>query len=94
MLGHEIPNAYLIRALARRQAERCDGCGSRMFVKSTSGLCPFCRAGRPPRTEPLPLAADPEQPFVPRLGAKRVPEAWRLARVADRILRGRLSAAG
>ena len=49
MPHNEIPSAFLIRALARHQAHHCDRCGHRMFVKGSSGLCPFCLSERPAR---------------------------------------------
>jgi len=65
---HEIPNAFLIRALARGHALACTECGSRMFVRTPSGKCPWCRAGAPQRVsyrfEPEPASL----PFAPRLG--------------------------
>lgn len=85
MPEHAIPSAYLIRALARREAEHCDRCGHRMFVKGASGLCPFCLADRPVR----PLAVfgarvEPNQPFAPRLG-ERTPIAWRRLSLGRRL---------
>ncbi len=65
---HEIPSAFLIRALARGESHHCDRCGGRMFVRSPSGLCPFCACGRELRADrgaARPLA---DEPFVPRLG--------------------------
>ena len=75
MADHEIPNAYLIRALARREADHCDGCGGRMFVKGPSGLCPFCRAGRPPQAVALLPRVEPRAPFAPRLGDRAAASA-------------------
>ena len=92
MPHQEIPSAFLIRALARREAEHCDRCGHRMFVKGVSGLCPFCRADRPVR--PIahhhgPVAAD--EPFAPTLREaaswQRVPLGRRLRELAARSRR-------
>ena len=42
-----ISGAWLVRALAgSRKVHTCDGCGSRMFVKGPSGLCPVCFTSR------------------------------------------------
>jgi hypothetical protein len=75
MANHEIPNAFLVRALARGVFEHCEGCGSRMFVKPVTGKCPYCRAGYPPQVvhrdlEPANL------PFAPRLGERVVVDGW------------------
>lgn len=93
MPEHAIPSAYLVRALARREAEHCDRCGHRMFVKGASGLCPFCLADRPVR--PLAMTGariQPDEPFAPRLGG-RAPIGWqRLAlgrRLRDLAVRSR-----
>jgi len=94
MANHEIPNAFLIRALARGPAEHCEGCGSRMFVQTRTGKCPYCRAGYPPRVdyrwEPEPATL----PFAPRLGvpgAQPLPtphlRAWVTARRASLAVR-------
>jgi hypothetical protein len=81
--NHEIHSAYLIRALARGDSPSCEQCGGRMFVKPTSGLCPFCAAGRPPRAA-VPHAAVPaDVPFLPRLATRPV----RHPRPLRRILR-------
>jgi hypothetical protein len=85
MPEHAIPSAYLIRALARREAEHCDRCGDRMFVKGASGLCPFCLADRPVR--PLAMKAArirPDEPFAPRLG-ERTPIAWHRLSLGRRL---------
>ena len=38
-----IDSAWLVRALASgRRWHHCAECGSRMFVKAPSGLCPVC----------------------------------------------------
>lgn len=80
MRTSEIRSAYLIRALARGQAESCDRCDARMFVKHASGLCPFCVNDRPQpkRAEALPCSAFNE-PFLPRLEARAVTlrRSWR-----------------
>lgn len=47
-----IDAAWLVRALAgSRKVLTCDSCGSRMFVKGTSGLCPLCFTSRRQRDE-------------------------------------------
>jgi len=72
MPHNEIPSAFLIRALARHEAHHCDRCGHRMFVKGSSGLCPFCLSERPARpVEHVVLPASDSEPFLPRLGATR-----------------------
>jgi hypothetical protein len=68
MYDHEIPSAFLIRALARGDSDRCEHCGSRMFVRSPSGLCPFCASGRPRSVASLTCPALAGEPFAPRLG--------------------------
>jgi len=90
-MSSEIPSAFLIRALARHPAEHCDRCGHRMFVRQPSGLCPFCRADRPPR--PAAHAAMPGQdrePFAPLLDAR---DRWRSLplgrRARDLVMRAR-----
>jgi endogenous inhibitor of DNA gyrase (YacG/DUF329 family) len=75
MARHQIPNAFLIRALGRGTAEHCEGCGSRMFVKTLTGKCPYCRAGYPPRV----VRREPESahlPFAPRLGEPVALGGW------------------
>jgi hypothetical protein len=85
MPEHAIPSAYLIRALARREAEHCDRCGHRMFVKGASGLCPFCLADRPVRPLGMPAArVEPGEPFAPRLG-ERKPIAWQRLSLGRRL---------
>ena len=70
MPHNEIPSAFLIRALARHPAEHCDRCGHRMFVKGSSGLCPFCLSDRPARpVEFAALPVSPSEPFLPRIDA-------------------------
>ena len=72
MSHNEIPSAFLIRALARHEAQHCDGCGHRMFVKGSSGLCPFCLSEHPARpAEPVALPVCASEPFLPRLDAAR-----------------------
>jgi hypothetical protein len=68
MGNNEIPSTFLIRALARDEdCYNCEHCGARMFVRFESGLCPFCRSGRPLsyvyQGAPTPAAL----PFAPRL---------------------------
>jgi hypothetical protein len=90
MQAHEIPNAFLIRALARRESEQCDGCSSRMYVKGPSGLCPFCRAGRPALNAVSRLPrVEPSAPFAPRLGDRALGAEGGLARIAARARRAR-----
>ena len=56
-----IHGAWLVRALAgNRKVLTCDGCGSRMFVKGPSGLCPFCFTTRCQRDERTHEIADQE----------------------------------
>jgi len=72
MPHNEIPSAFLIRALARHEAQHCDRCGHRMFVKGSSGLCPFCLSERPARpVERVALPVSSAEPFLPRLDAAR-----------------------
>jgi hypothetical protein len=70
--NHEIHSAYLIRALARGESPSCEQCGGRMFVKPSSGLCPFCAGGRPPRTAAPRAAVPADVPFLPRLTTRPV----------------------
>jgi len=67
MYDHEIPSAFLIRALARGDSDHCEHCGGRMFVRLPSGLCPFCASGRPRSVARLTHAGLAGEPFVPRL---------------------------
>ncbi len=80
MRKNEIKSAYLIRALARGEAEHCDACDARMFVKHASGLCPFCLNDRPQlrNPQPQPFSAANE-PFLPRLEIRPVKlrTSWR-----------------
>jgi hypothetical protein len=47
-----IHGGFLIRALASDgPSYDCTECGDRMFVQSSSGLCPLCFNGRGPRRE-------------------------------------------
>jgi hypothetical protein len=69
---HEIPNAFLIRALARNGSDHCEGCGNRMFVKTLTGKCPYCRAGYPPRVRFHGYSEPAHLPFAPRLGERVV----------------------
>ncbi len=47
-----INSAWLVRALAGSpRVYACDDCGSRMFVKGPSGLCPLCFTSRCQRDE-------------------------------------------
>jgi hypothetical protein len=91
MMDYEISTPYLIRALARHEAEHCDGCGNRMFVKGPSGLCPFCLSGRPPRAVSVAPPVDADEPFAPRLERSRAPDAGPVGRAAGRVRRARRS---
>src|SRR5690606_8864219 len=71
-MGYQIPNAFLIRALARSESPRCEGCGSRMFVPTRTGKCPYCYAGYPPRVAHHDAGAPAHLPFAPRLGERVV----------------------
>jgi hypothetical protein len=75
-VAHEIPNAFLIRALARRESPHCEGCGSRMFVPTRTGKCPYCYAGHPPRTVQRGSGDPAHLPFAPRLGERVVVDGW------------------
>ena len=47
-----IEGAWLVRVLAgSANVHHCSGCGSRMFVKAPSGLCPLCFTRRSLREE-------------------------------------------
>ena len=49
-----IDSAWLVRALASgRRWHHCAECGSRMFVKARSGLCPLCFTRRRDRREQI-----------------------------------------
>jgi hypothetical protein len=49
-----IHSAWLVRALASgRRWHHCAECGSRMFVKARSGLCPLCFTRRRQRREEI-----------------------------------------
>ena len=85
MAQHEIPNEFLIRALARNASEHCEGCGSRMFVKTFTGKCPYCRAGYPPRVVGRPSAEPRSLPFAPRLGEPVAVDGL-LSRLLSRIV--------
>ena len=83
MAHNEIPSAFLIRALARHEAQHCDRCGHRMFVKGPSGLCPLCFSDRPLR--PVESVAQPvsaAEPFLPLLDSAR---GWRRLPIARRF---------
>ena len=83
MAHNEIPSAFLIRALARHEAQHCDRCGHRMFVKGPSGLCPLCFSDRPARpVESVGLAASAAEPFLPRLDSTR---GWQRLPIARRV---------
>lgn len=84
---HEIPNAFLIRALARSESPHCEGCGSRMFVPTRTGKCPYCYAGYPPRVVHRSSSEPAHLPFAPRLGERVVVDGW-LARLLSGILAG------
>jgi hypothetical protein len=73
---HQIPNAFLIRALARRESPHCEGCGSRMFVPTRTGKCPYCYAGYPPRVVHRGDGEPAHLPFAPRLGERVVVDGW------------------
>jgi hypothetical protein len=93
-MSNQISSAFLIRALARRPSEHCDRCGHRMFVKQSSGLCPFCRADRPVRPiEYATAPVAPEEPFAPlvcdRAGWHQVGIGRRMR---DLVVRSRRSA--
>lgn len=85
-MPHEIPNAFLIRALARRESPRCEGCGSRMFVPTRTGKCPYCYAGYPPRAVHRGDGESAHLPFAPRLGERVVLDGW-----VSRLLSGLLA---
>ncbi len=89
MLSHssnrEIPNAFLIRALARGGSEHCEGCGHRMFVKTRTSKCPYCRAGFPPQPVARLAAESRRLPFVPRVG-EHVAIDPLLTRVLSRVI--------
>jgi hypothetical protein len=89
---HEIPSAFLIRALARGESHHCDRCESRMFVRSTSGLCPFCAGGRALSAQRFSHLAAADEPFVPRLREQGNPGGrWQRLRAGAK--RARLRAA-
>ncbi len=96
MAHNEIPSAFLIRALARHEAQHCDRCSHRMFVKGKSGLCPLCFSDRPAR--PVEIAALPIsaiKPFLPRLGSARGRYRLPIAqRFRDLVERSRRAGAG
>lgn len=81
----EIPNAFLIRALARGESQHCEGCGNRMFVKTHTGKCPFCRAGFPPPAPTRTVAPARPLPFAPRVGERIVLDAL-LSRLLSRVI--------
>ena len=81
MPHNEIPSAFLIRALARREAQHCDRCRHRMFVKGPSGLCPLCFSDRPARpAEFVALPVSAAEPFLPRLDGTRGWQRFPIAR--------------
>lgn len=84
-MAHEIPNAFLIRALARRPSPHCEGCGGRMFVATRTGKCPYCYAGYPPRALPRASGEPLHLPFAPRLGERVVVDGW-LTRLLSSVL--------
>jgi hypothetical protein len=90
-MSNQIPSAFLIRALARRPSEHCDRCGHRMFVKQSSGLCPFCRADRPVRPiEYATAPVAPNEPFAPLVGERSGWQELGLGRrVRDLVTRSR-----
>jgi hypothetical protein len=81
----EIPNAFLIRALARGESQHCEGCGNRMFVKTQTGKCPFCRAGFPPPAATKTAAPARPLPFAPRVGERIVLDAL-FSRLLSRVI--------
>jgi hypothetical protein len=83
--NREIPNAFLIRALARSESGHCEGCGSRMFVKTLTGKCPHCRAGLPPQTSAIGTAETRRLPFAPRVGEHVVVDGL-LTRVLSSVM--------
>jgi hypothetical protein len=81
MPHNEIPSAFLIRALARHEAQHCNRCGHRMFVKGPSGLCPLCFSDRPARpAEFVALPVSAAEPFLPRLDGTRGWQRFPIAR--------------
>lgn len=84
--NREIPNAFLIRALARNSSEHCEGCGGRMFVQTVTGKCPYCRAGYPPPTVARTAEGSPPLPFAPRVGERVI-----LDGLLSRLLSGLLA---
>ena len=70
MRNNEIHSAFLIRVLARSEPEHCDHCGSRMYVKADSGLCPFCLNDRPPKVVYRGSTFMPPLPVAPRLARR------------------------
>lgn len=91
-MTYQIPNAFLIRALARRESNHCEGCGSRMFVATRTGKCPYCYAGHPPRVAHRTSGEPAHLPFAPRLGERVAVDGW-LSRALSAALAwlGRLS---
>jgi len=83
--NREIPNAFLIRALARSESRHCEGCGSRLFVPTVTGKCPYCRAGFPPQVPPVAQAEPRLLPFAPRVGERIVLDGL-LSRLLSRVL--------
>jgi hypothetical protein len=62
-----IESGWLVRVLVRARAwHHCRGCGSRMFVKGSSGLCPVCFSQRQRQIEGVQQALEQLAP----------PEAW------------------
>ena len=83
--SREIPNAFLIRALARSESAHCEGCGSRMFVPTVTGKCPYCRAGTPPQNAAVVQAEARRLPFAPRVGERVVVDGL-LSRLLSSLL--------
>ena len=66
-----IPSSKLTRLIGERgDVHACRECGQRMFVKSESGLCPFCfNKDNPMAQENLDLWSDAEADEIALLAA-------------------------
>jgi hypothetical protein len=54
-----------------------------MFVKQPSGLCPFCRGGRPARPiDAAMVPIEPHAPFAPIVGDTR---SWQRIPIGQRL---------